>query len=257
MHHRFSGDSTASANSGSDLRTDLALLPTRLAGLDWAAISDSLDSLGYAVTPTLIDPAACTALASLYELDAPFRSTVNMARHGFGKGQYRYLAYPLPELVQTLRSGLYPQLARIANLWGERLRQPDIWPETHDALLDRCHAFGQARPTPLMLRYGPGDYNCLHQDLYGAIHFPLQAVLMLSAPGEFAGGMLSVFENRPRLQSRVEVVPITQGQIAIFPVRDKPRATSQGWSRSAMRHGVSTVLSGKRMTLGIIFHDAS
>jgi uncharacterized protein len=227
------------------------------AALDWDAMSESLDTYGYALTPKIVDAETCLAFAATYDDDTKFRSTVNMARHGFGRGQYRYFAHPMPASVEALRAELYPHLAHIANLWAERLRQPDIWPVSHEALLARCHAFGQARPTPLMLRYQAGDYNCLHQDLYGAIHFPLQAVIMLSPPDAFSGGALTLVENRPRMQSRVEVIPITQGQIAIIPVRDKPRAASQGWSRSAMRHGVSTVLSGQRQTLGIIFHDAT
>jgi hypothetical protein len=225
--------------------------------LDWSALSQSLDNLGYALTPCLLDPETCTALAALYREDTRFRSTITMARHGFGKGEYRYFAYPLPDTVQALRTALYPPLARIANLWSERLGLSDVWPESHAALIDRCHAFGQPRPTPLLLRYRAGDYNCLHQDLYGPIHFPLQAVVMLSPDDSYTGGALTLVENRPRMQSRVEVVPIRQGQIAIVPVRDKPRMASAGWSRSAMHHGVSTVLSGERRTLGIIFHDAS
>lgn len=228
-----------------------------IAALDWNALSQSLDTLGYALTPRLLDADACAALAALYAQDRRFRSTVTMARHGFGKGEYRYFAYPLPDTVQALRAALYPPLARIANQWSERLGLSDIWPDNHAALIDRCHAFGQPRPTPLLLRYRAGDYNCLHQDLYGPIHFPLQAVVMLSAEDSFTGGALTLVENRPRMQSRVEVVPIRQGQIAIVPVRDKPRMASGGWSKSAMRHGVSTVLSGERQTLGIIFHDAS
>lgn len=235
----------------------MKLLIEKLAALDWDALSDSLDTLGYALTPPLLGVEACAAIAANYDDDTLFRSTVNMARHGFGKGQYRYFAYPLPAIIQTLRTELYPPLAGIANLWAERLGQPDIWPLSHDALRARCHGFGQSRPTPLMLRYHEGDYNCLHQDLYGAIHFPLQAIIMLSAPDDFSGGALTIVENRPRMQSRVEIVPIEQGQIAIVPVRDKPRAASQGWSRSAVRHGVSTVLRGQRQTLGIIFHDAT
>ncbi|WP_072381847.1 2OG-Fe(II) oxygenase [Novosphingobium sp. NDB2Meth1] len=227
-----------------------------IAALDWNALSQSLDTLGYALTPRLLDADACAALAALYAQDRRFRSTVTMARHGFGKGEYRYFAYPLPDTVQALRAALYPPLARIANQWSERLGLSDIWPDNHAALIDRCHAFGQPRPTPLLLRYRAGDYNCLHQDLYGPIHFPLQAVVMLSAEDSFTGGALTLVENRPRMQSRVEVVPIRQGQIAIVPVRDKPRMASGGWSKSAMRHGVSTVLSGERQTLGIIFHDA-
>lgn len=228
-----------------------------IAALDWAALARSLDMLGYALTPSVLDAETCAAIAALYADDTRFRSTVTMARHGFGKGEYRYFAYPLPAAVQGLRTALYPPLARIANEWSERLGLPDIWPEHHAALLDRCHAFGQPRPTPLLLRYGAGDYNCLHQDLYGPIHFPLQAVVMLSADQSYTGGALTLVENRPRMQSRVEVVPIRQGQIVLIPVRDKPRMASAGWSKSAMRHGVSTVLSGERQTLGIIFHDAS
>ena len=231
-------------------------LTDTIAALDWTALSQSLDDLGYALTPQVLDTETCAAFAACYHEDARFRSTVTMARHGFGKGEYRYFAYPLPDVVTALRTALYPPLARIANLWSERLGTSDIWPGTHDALLARCHAFGQPRPTPLLLRYRAGDYNCLHQDLYGPIHFPLQAVVMLSAEASFTGGALTLIENRPRMQSRVEVVPITQGQIALIPVRDKPRLASAGWSKSAMRHGVSTLLSGERQTLGIIFHDA-
>jgi hypothetical protein len=232
-------------------------LTDTIAALDWAALAQSLDDLGYALTPRVLDAETCAQLAALYADDTRFRSTVTMARHRFGKGEYRYFAYPLPDMVSALRTALYPPLARIANLWSERLGTRDIWPEGHATLLDCCHAFGQPRPTPLLLRYRAGDYNCLHQDLYGAIHFPLQAVVMLSPDENFTGGALTLVENRPRLQSRVEVVPIRQGQIALIPVRDKPRRASTGWSKSAMRHGVSTVLSGERQTLGIIFHDAS
>lgn len=231
-------------------------LTQTIAALDWPVLAQSLDDLGYALTPRVLDGKTCAALAASYQDDSLFRSTVTMARHGFGKGEYRYFAYPLPDAVQALRTALYPPLARIANQWSERLGLPDIWPESHDALLNRCHAFGQPRPTPLLLRYRAGDYNCLHQDLYGPIHFPLQAVVMLSDETSFTGGALTLVENRPRMQSRVEVVPIRQGQIALIPVRDKPRLASTGWSKSAMRHGVSTVLSGERQTLGIIFHDA-
>ena len=232
-------------------------LTDAIATLDWPALAQSLDDLGYALTRQVLDSETCAALAASYHDDSLFRSTVTMARHGFGKGEYRYLAYPLPDVVQGLRTALYPHLAAIANTWAERLGTSDIWPQSHAALLDRCHAFGQPRPTPLLLRYRAGDYNCLHQDLYGPIHFPLQAVVMLSPDDSFTGGALTLVENRPRMQSRVEVVPIRQGQIALFPVRDKPRLASTGWSKSAMRHGVSTVLSGERQTLGIIFHDAS
>lgn len=230
----------------------------QLSNLDWGAASASLDAMGYALTPPVLSADECGALSRLYSQDGMFRSTVDMARHGFGRGQYRYFAYPLPGLVSSLRSQLYRQLAPIANRWSERLGQAEIWPAEHEALLARCHAFGQARPTSLLLRYGRGDYNCLHQDLYGAIHFPLQAVVMLSACEDFAGGALTLVENRPRMQSRAEVVPIRQGQIAIIPVRERPRPRpGGGWAKAMMRHGVSTVLSGRRQTLGIIFHDAT
>jgi len=232
-------------------------LTETITALDWTALAQSLDDLGYALTPRVLDGPTCAALAASYHDDTLFRATVTMARHGFGKGEYRYFAYPLPDVVTALRTALYPPLARIANQWSERLGTRDIWPYAHEALLARCHAFDQPRPTPLLLRYRAGDYNCLHQDLYGPIHFPLQAVVMLSDEASFSGGALAVVENRPRMQSRVEVVPITRGQIALIPVRDKPRLASTGWSKSAMRHGVSTVLSGERQTLGIIFHDAS
>lgn len=225
--------------------------------LDWRRLSASIDDIGYALTGTLIDAGQCARLAALYDAEVGFRSTVNMARHGFGKGQYRYFAYPLPDPVADLRKGLYRALAPIANLWAERLALPDIWPDELDALTARCHAFGQPRPTPLLLTYGPGDYNCLHQDLYGPIHFPLQAIVMLSGADAFDGGALMVVENRPRMQSRAEVIPIRQGQIAIIPVRERPRPSSQGWARSTVRHGVSTILRGQRRTLGLIFHDAA
>ncbi len=235
----------------------MTTVAAKIDALNWPSMSDMLDERGYALTAPLLSAVECRQLASLYDQNEGFRSTVVMARHGFGHGEYRYFDYPLPRVVAELRTALYPHLADIANIWSERLGHQDIWPSTHSALVNRCHAFGQARPTPLLLSYREGDYNCLHQDLYGPIHFPLQAVIMLSAAEEFSGGALTLVENRPRMQSRVEVVPITQGQIAIIPVKDRPRQSSNGWSRSAMRHGVSTVLSGRRQTLGIIFHDAS
>lgn len=235
----------------------MSSLSNQIDALDWAALSDMLDERCYALTSALLSPEKCQQLADLYDLPEGFRSTVVMARHGFGKGEYRYFAYPLPSVIVELRKALYPHLAAIANDWSARLGQKDIWPPEHKSLIDRCHAFGQSRPTPLLLSYREGDYNCLHQDLYGPIHFPLQAVIMLSPPGTYEGGALTLIENRPRMQSRVEVVPIMQGQIAIIAVRDRPRPSVNGWSRSTMRHGVSTVLSGRRQTLGIIFHDAS
>lgn len=232
-------------------------LSNKIDALDWAALSDMLDERGYALTSNLLTRNTCQQLADLYDRPEGFRSTVVMARHGFGRGEYRYFAYPLPPVVAELRMALYPHLATIANRWSERLGAKDIWPSEHQALIDRCHAFLQPRPTPLLLSYREGDYNCLHQDLYGPIHFPLQAVIMLTSPEGYTGGALTLVENRPRMQSRVEVVPIEQGRIAIIPVRDRPRRGAQGWSRSTVRHGVSTILSGRRQTLGIIFHDAS
>lgn len=229
----------------------------RISKIDWQAISHQLDELGYGLTDPVLTPDECDALAHMFDEDGGFRSTVDMERHGFGRGRYRYFAYPLPAIVSSLRTALYRGLAPIANAWSERLGSSEIWPADHADLIARCHAFGQPRPTPLLLSYGPGDFNCLHQDLYGPIHFPLQAVIMLSPTQAFDGGSLALVENRPRLQSRAEVVPISQGAIAIIPVRDRPRMTSKGWARSQIRHGVSTVLRGRRQTLGIIFHDAS
>ena len=180
-----------------------------------------------------------------------------MGRHGYGEGRYRYFAYPLPPVVAALREALYPHLARIANRWSARLGTPANWPPTHAELVDRCHAAGQTRPTPLLLRYGPGDYNCLHQDLYGPVHFPLQAVVQLDRPGvDFDGGALVIVENRPRRQSRCEAVLAPQGAITILPVRERPRQGPRGAYRTQLRHGVSSIERGERRTLGIIFHDA-
>lgn len=235
----------------------MTTLTAHIDALGWAQLADMLDARGYALTPQIISPDQCSQLARLYEEPDGFRSKVVMAQHGFGRGEYRYFSYPLPPVVAELRSALYPHLADIANGWSGRLGQQDIWPSDHQALIDRCHAFGQPRPTPLLLSYREGDYNCLHQDLYGPIHFPMQAVIMLSPQQDYTGGALTIVETRPRMQSRVEVIPIVQGQIAIIPVKDRPRQSANGWSRSAVRHGVSTILSGRRQTLGIIFHDAS
>jgi uncharacterized protein len=229
----------------------------QVAQLDWPALEASLDDRGYAVTPPLLSQAGCATIAALYDDAALFRSTVVMARHGFGCGEYRYFASP-PEPVAALRGALYPHLAEIANRWAARLGQPAEWPEHHAKLLARCHAGGQRRSTPLLLRYGSGDYNCLHQDLYGPIHFPLQAVVMLDRPGkDFVGGDLVLVENRPRMQSRAEVVRLPQGCAAIFPVRERPRQGSRGTYRTQVRHGVSSIDRGLRRTLGIIFHDAA
>ena len=234
-----------------------ATLEARAADLGWAGIAADLDAHGCAVMGPLLTPAECAALAALYDRDEPFRSRVVMARHGFGRGEYKYLAYPLPEAVATLRRELYRRLVPVANAWQERLGTSARYPAEHAAFLERCHAAGQVRPTPLLLRYGPGDHNCLHQDLYGEHAFPLQAVFLLAEPGrDFAGGELVLTEQRPRLQSRAEVVPLRRGEGAIFAVSHRPVAGSRGTYRVTMRHGVSRVRAGLRHTLGVIFHDA-
>jgi len=232
-------------------------LAARAAALPWNAIEHDLDEHGCAVVTALLTPSECRELASLYDEEAGFRSRVVMARHGFGSGEYRYFAYPLPAAVAALRASLYTPLARIANRWNERLGAAPRFPERHEQFLARCRAAGQARPTPLLLDYGPGDYNCLHQDLYGEQAFPLQATVLLSAPGEdFTGGELVLTEQRPRRQSRAEVVPLAQGDAVIFATARRPVAGARGTYRVNMRHGVSRVRAGSRRTLGIIFHDA-
>ena len=208
--------------------------------------------------PDLLSPGECRALAELYDDRDAFRSRVVMARHGFGQGEYKYLAYKLPPAVEALRQLLYPLVAPVANRWRRQLGLAADFPDTLDRYLARCHAAGQTRPTPLILKYGPGDYNCLHQDLYGELVFPLQATVLLSRPGEdFAGGEFLLVEQRPRRQSKGEVVALRQGDAVIFPVHHRPVAGSRGYYRVTMRHGVSRVRSGSRFTLGIIFHDAA
>ncbi len=212
---------------------------------------------GYAVRP-LLDPATCRSLESLYEQETPFRKRIVMERHGYGLGEYKYFAYPLPETVADLRTRLYPPLASIANQWRRMLGLEDAFPDTLAAYLDRCHEAGQTRPTPLMLRYGKGGFNCLHQDLYGDLVFPLQLVILLSdSDHDFTGGEFMLVEQRPRAQSKGEVVRLRQGEAVIFPVRERPVRGARGYHRVVMRHGVSCVLSGNRHTLGIIFHDAA
>ena len=227
-----------------------------VAGLDWDAIGASLDRHGCATTGPLLTGAECTALVESYDQEAGFRSRVVMARHGFGQGEYKYLAYPLPALVQGLRTALYAPLAAIANRWAAALGTTARYPATHAEYLAACHAAGQARPTPLLLRYGPGDYNCLHQDLYGDMHFPLQAAFLLTRPQDFGGGEFVLTEQRPRMQSRAEVVALRQGEGVIFPVNQRPVQGARGAYRVAMRHGVSRLHRGHRHTLGVIFHDA-
>jgi len=224
----------------------------------WPDRLAALDERGYAVVPGLLDPAECGALAALYEGDEAFRSRVVMARHNFGSGEYKYLRYPLPAAVSALREALYPRLVPLANRWHERLRLAPRFPATLQVYLDRCHAAGQERPTPLILKYEEGDYNCLHQDLYGEFVFPVQATILLSRPGhDFTGGEFMLVEQRPRMQSRGEVVPLGCGDAVLFAVNYRPVAGARGFYRARMRHGVSRLNSGRRFTLGIIFHDAA
>lgn len=225
-----------------------------------ATLASDLDRDGFGLLPGLLSPETCAAVAALYDDPAPqrFRSTVVMGRHGFGRGEYRYFARPLPDPVLALREALFPGCADIANLWAERLGETRRWPATHAELARECAEAGQTRPTPLLLRYGPGDYNRLHQDLYGDLVFPLQVVVLLDQPGrDFEGGELVLVEGRARMQSRPMVVPLARGDAAVIPVRSRPVAGARGWAKAAMRHGVSEVRSGQRRTLGIIFHDAA
>lgn len=222
-----------------------------------AALAATLNRQGYATLP-LLDAAACRDLAALYADDTRFRSRVIMQRHNFGRGEYKYLAYPLPEPVDRLRNALYPELARVANEWRHALGEAGRFPASLQAFLAQCHAAGQTRPTPLLLRYAADDYNCLHQDLYGELVFPLQLTVLLSDPArDFTGGEFVLVEQRPRAQSRAEVVPLRQGEAVVFPVHHRPVAGTRGYYRVTMRHGVSRVRSGVRQTLGIIFHDAA
>ena len=273
---------------------------TTVTEMDWpAALAGALDCTGYAVLPPLLDAADCRALADLYDRDELFRSTVDMARHRYGEGQYRYFAHPLPDLVAELRGALWPHLlpiarewaarvgrpyrqtiqypphplpdlvadlrARfwpmllpIAREWAERLGRPAPWPDRLEDWLATCHEAGQARPTPLMLRYGPGDWNALHRDLYGDLVFPLQVVIGLDEPGvDYTGGEFVVVEQRPRAQSRATATTIPRGAGLVFTTRERPVRSARGWSAAPMRHGVSTVRSGRRHTLGLVFHDAA
>ena len=241
-------------------RTRTATAPAiseRVATRDWATIAASLDADGYASVPSLLDLTECEALVALYQSPERFRSRVVMARHGYGRGEYKYFAYPLPAIVAELRTALYPELSDIANRWNEAMRVSVRYPRDHASFLERCHRAGQVKPTPLLLRYGDGDYNRLHQDLYGEHLFPLQATILLSAPGrDFSGGEFVLAEQRPRMQSRAEVVPLGQGDAVIFAVRHRPVQGMRGFHRVNLRHGVSRLRTGQRMTLGIIFHDA-
>jgi len=237
--------------------TPAQTLASHLADLDWERIGDDLAAHGCAVFGPVLSARECAELAALYPQDAPFRSRVIMARHGFGRGEYKYFAYPLPDVIATLRSELYPPLAAIANRWNETLGIDISYPGTHAAYLARCKRAGQVKPTPLLLQYGEGDFNCLHQDIYGEHVFPLQVTVLLSQPGpNFEGGEFVLTEQRPRMQSRAEVVPLRQGEGVIFPVHHRPVQGTKGVYRVNMRHGVSRLRSGRRHTLGVIFHDA-
>jgi hypothetical protein len=231
---------------------------SRAAAVDWQQVAASLDERGYATTAALLTTEQCRSLAALYDSEEAFRSRVVMQRHGFGSGEYKYLRYPLPDIVEALRQAIYPQLAPIANRWRERLREEGRFPPALAAYLKACHAAGQERPTPLILKYEAGDYNCLHQDLYGDLIFPLQLTMLLSAPeDDFTGGEFLLVEQRPRAQSKGEVVPLRQAEAVIFPVHHRPVEGTRGPYRVTMRHGVSRLRSGRRFTLGIIFHDAA
>lgn len=229
----------------------------RVAAQDWGALASELNAYGSAVMPALLSSQECADIAALYPHEEHFRSHVVMARHGFGKGEYRYFRYPLPDPIGGLRTALYPRLAAVANDWNERMGVAQRYPADHTDFLQLCHENGQTRPTPLLLQYGPGDFNCLHQDLYGDLAFPLQVAILLSQPGEdFTGGEFVLTEQRPRMQSRAEVVPLTQGDAVVFAVHNRPVQGTKGHYRVNLRHGVSRLRSGKRHTVGIIFHDA-
>ena len=231
---------------------------SRVAAQDWRALVSDLNVHGCAVMEKLLSPDECAEIAALYPREEHFRSHVVMARHGFGKGEYRYFRYPLPDMIEGLRTAFYPRLAAVANDWNEKMGVAQRYPADHAAFLERCHGAGQPRPTPLLLQYGPGDFNCLHQDLYGALAFPLQVAILLSEPGEdFTGGEFVLTEQRPRMQSRAEVVPLRKGDAVIFAVHNRPVRGTKGYYRVNLRHGVSRLRSGRRHTVGIIFHDAA
>jgi hypothetical protein len=236
----------------------MSMSPSRLDSLDWASLEQQLDQDGCAIIRSLLQAETSDRLSALYPQTEPFRSQVIMARHGFGRGEYKYFRYPLPTAVERLRGALYPRLVTLANRWYERMNLAERFPLDHAEFLQRCHAAGQTRPTPLLLQYGPQDYNCLHQGLYGESVFPLQVAILLSEPGQdFIGGEFVLTEQRPRMQSRPHVLNLTKGDAVIFAVNQRPVKGVRGDYRVTMRHGVSRLHSGKRHTLGIIFHDAT
>lgn len=253
----------ASARQSSPRQATASIMPAtavasaRVAACDWTALTSELDNNGAAVLPNLLTPAECAGIAALYPQEQHFRSHIRMARHGFGKGEYRYFQYPLPALIGALRESLYPRLAPIANTWNARMKIATRYPAHHAGFLDACRAAGQTRATPLLLQYGPGDFNCLHQDIYGDLAFPLQVAILLSEPDrDFSGGEFVLTEQRPRMQSRVEVMRLRQGDAVAFAVHHRPVQGTKGTYRVNLRHGVSRIRSGQRHTLGIIFHDA-
>ena len=249
MIPRSSTVTSASAATSAELR---------VGAYHWQALASELDNYGCAVLPKLLSADECRAVAALYPDERHFRSHVHMARHGFGKGEYRYFKYPLPDLLADLRTALYPYLAGVANAWNARMGIDESYPSDHASFLKRCQDAGQTRPTPLLLQYVPGDFNCLHQDLYGDLAFPIQVAILLSEPGvDFTGGEFVLTEQRPRMQSRAEVVPLRQGDAVAFAVHNRPVQGSKGNYRVNLRHGVSRVRSGMRHTVGIIFHDAT
>jgi hypothetical protein len=233
------------------------IVSDRVRALPWSEVSRELDAYGSAVLPSVLAADECDELAALYASEKPFRSRIVMGSHGFGRGEYKYFAYPLPDVIQELRSSLYPQLASIASHWNAALGIDTSYPARHSTYLERCHRAGQTRPTPLLLQYGAGDFNCLHQDVYGEHVFPLQVAVLLSSPAEdFSGGEFVLTEQRPRMQSRVEVVSLGKGDGVVFPVHHRPVRGTRGVYRVTMRHGVSRIRRGHRHTLGVIFHDA-
>jgi len=244
-------------NAIADILKPVKSITDRIAAIDWKRVEQDLDEQGSAIIDRLLSPSECQAIAGLYERNDMFRSRVVMARHGFGRGEYKYFDYPLPALIECLRTTVYPALVPIANRWNSAMSDPVRYPEKHADFLRRCHQAGQTKPTPLLLQYGAGDYNALHQDLYGEHVFPLQLAILLSEPGkDFAGGEFVMTEQRPRMQSRPIVLPLRQGDGVIFAVNNRPVQGTRGVYRVKLRHGVSRVHSGDRHTVGIIFHDA-
>jgi uncharacterized protein len=240
------------------MRETATTISTGVAGVDWRAVIEDVDAHGCGLTSRLLDPDECRSVAGLYDRAELFRATIDMARHRFGSGQYRYFARPLPSVVAELRAALYPRLLPIARDWAAKLRRPAPWPDTLDAWLAMCHDAGQTRPTPILLRYRAGDWNALHRDLYGDLVFPLQVVIGLDQPeADYTGGEFLLVEQRPRAQSRGTVATLERGHALVFTTRDRPVESQRGWSAAPVRHGVSTVRSGRRHTLGLVFHDAA